>query len=63
MQVTHSISLDSDGYAVMDAITALVDQLPKIQQAIIHTHITAKFMPKVPTSEMARARANWVYTV
>lgn len=61
MALKIELKMDEKGYVDMDELTAFLDSLPKVQQAIVHAHIEAKFEDHDPASDHARRRAAWLY--
>lgn len=57
------IYVDDSGYADIDDLMDLIRSLPKVQRAIIHTHLTEEMdsVSDEVKSIMRKARAAWMY--
>lgn len=61
MEIKLIIEADESGFVDTDQLKAFLDGLPKLQQVIAHAYLTSKFYNLGVSSEMVRARANWLY--
>lgn len=51
MKTHHLPPLPHGDQVDIDDFLALIDSLPKVQQAIVHAHIEAKFKEQIPAKQ------------